>query len=314
MINMTFSFVLFILTSFVSGTFSQNVINKNTLKRQCDFQDIMKTKFTVSEYENNPSNFKYIYNIDKEVDEDTGVSLYIDRETCLFMSDKYKQHAFKNQNEYYKINKFVVLDIKYMGYIDNCLLLQYENMNIKECSCIIINAATTQASTTRASTTQASTTRASTTQASTTQASTTRASTTRASTTTNSINNYINKSGVSEASKIQEIKINMSSGTLIGIIVGSILGVFFILLPISSIILKKRKKNKKNQVIENQVIENPLYDTNFNKSGANSRLETDLNNVYYEEPITYNPEYTTYNKQHDDVGYEVNDPSYIEYE
>ena len=133
MINMTFSFVLFILTSFVSGTFSQNVINKNTLKRQCDFQDIMKTKFTVSEYENNPSNFKYIYNIDKEVDEDTGVSLYIDRETCLFMSDKYKQHAFKNQNEYYKINKFVVLDIKYMGYIDNCLLLQYENMNIKEC-------------------------------------------------------------------------------------------------------------------------------------------------------------------------------------
>ena len=304
MINMTFSFVLFILTSFVSGTFSQNVINKNTLKRQCDFQDIMKTKFTVSEYENNPSNFKYIYNIDKEVDEDTGVSLYIDRETCLFMSDKYKQHAFKNQNEYYKINKFVVLDIKYMGYIDNCLLLQYENMNIKECSCIIINAATTQATTTRASTTQASTT----------QASTTRASTTRASTTTNSINNYINKSGVSEASKIQENKINMSSGTLIGIIVGSILGVFFILLPISSIILKKRKKNKKNQVIENQVIENPLYDTNFNKSGANSRLETDLNNVYYEEPITYNPEYTTYNKQHDDVGYEVNDPSYIEYE
>ena len=125
---MVASLTLFILTTtFVSGTFSQNNVNKNTLKSQCDFQDVMETKFLISEYENNPRKFKYIYDFGKELDEEQWVTLYIDNKTCLFMSDKYKKIAFKDNEDHYKLKNILVSNNVYTGSSEKCVSL--ENIN-----------------------------------------------------------------------------------------------------------------------------------------------------------------------------------------
>ena len=134
---------LMLSTSFVSGTFSQN-LNKNALKSQCDFQHVLKTKFTISDYENNIRKFKYIYSFDKELDEDQGVTLYIDNKTCLFLTNKYKKIGFKdNEDEYYKLKNIIVSTNVFTGSLEDCLQLEDIDTLYQE-ACIIHKEITTQ--------------------------------------------------------------------------------------------------------------------------------------------------------------------------
>ena len=320
---------LMLSTSFVSGTFSQN-LNKNALKSQCDFQHVLKTKFTISDYENNIRKFKYIYSFDKELDEDQGVTLYIDNKTCLFLTNKYKKIGFKdNEDEYYKLKNIIVSTNVFTGSLEDCLQLEDIDTLYQE-ACIIHKEITTQKATTTTSqqgtttTAQQGTTTTSqqgttttaqqgtttTSQQGTTTTSQQGTTTTETATTTTAqqgttinVNNSLIKSNTSQSSEDQKKSIGISTGTIVGIIVGSVFGLCLILFTIV-ITIKKSKKNKKIPVFENVI-----YDTNTD----NKTRETNVDDIAYEQPVSYNPEYITYTKENTNSGeYQTGEPLYNE--
>ena len=89
---------------------SDNVINKNNLKKQCGFETLNKVELDIKKYTNNPSKFKYIYPLVVNQDFEDDFELFVDNEFCLFMGDNYKKIAFKQNNNYYKLVKFEVED------------------------------------------------------------------------------------------------------------------------------------------------------------------------------------------------------------
>jgi hypothetical protein len=131
------SFILFASLSFSVN--SQNVINKNTLKKQCSFNTIKNVEFVVSEYENNPSKFKYVYNYKNEIEDDENIVLYFNSDVCSFMCDKYKKIAFKDsENDYYKIKNIIVKNNDYNENLDNCVQLN-DNVLIDYDMCLVDN-------------------------------------------------------------------------------------------------------------------------------------------------------------------------------
>ena len=100
---------LFMLCFSSVHTDSSNVINKNRLKEQCDFYDIMTAKFTVAKYDNNPSKFKYVYysSINKDSNE---LNIKIDKDICEFSSENYKLIAFKTDDAYFSISNIEVFN------------------------------------------------------------------------------------------------------------------------------------------------------------------------------------------------------------
>ena len=297
---------LILSTSFVSGTFSQN-LNKNALKSQCDFQDVLKTKFTISEYENNIRKFKYIYSFDKELDEDQGVTLYIDNKTCLFLTNKYKKIGFKdNEDEYYKLKNIIVSTNVFTGSLENCLQLEDIDTLYQE-ACIIHKEITTQKTTTttaqQGTTTTAQQGTTTTAQQGTTTTIQQGTTTTAQQGTTINVNNSLIKSNTLQSSEDQKKSIGISTGTIVGIIVGSVFGLCLILFTIV-ITIKKSKKNKKIPVFENVI-----YDTNTD----NKTRETNVDDIAYEQPVSYNPEYITYTKENTNSGeYQTGEPLYSE--
>ena len=163
-------------------TYSQNAINKISLKKQCNYDTIRRASFVVSEYKNNPSNFKYIYNLNSEID-DKNVNLYINSDACSFMTYNYKKIAFKDKdNDYYKIKNIIVNNKEYNNILNNCFELN-ENIILYENSCIINKKNNTLSSTQPTATTATATTTTTTTTTNTTTNTTTTTTTTTHTTT-----------------------------------------------------------------------------------------------------------------------------------
>jgi hypothetical protein len=299
---MVASLTLFILTTtFVSGTFSQNNVNKNTLKSQCNFQDVMETKFLISEYENNPRKFKYIYDFGKELDEEQSVTLYIDNKTCLFMSDKYKKIAFKDNEDHYKLKNILVSKNVYTGSSEKCVSLENINKLYNE-ACIIYRELTTAptvySSTTTTTTPQVTTTTpqvtTTTPQVTTTtqQVTTTTPQVTTSTRTANNSNQSTQKNeSLPESIPLPEIEESISTTNnedisfLIGALVGSVLGLSLIVLVV--VVVLKRKNNETNN--SPVVMENFIYDKNVNFKSLTQKSD----NNTYEEPVIQNPDYSS---------------------
>ena len=157
-------------------------INKNVLKKRCNFNGILRVNFDLNEYENNPSKFKYIYNVN-EIENDA-LSLYIDKGYCSFLANNYKKIGMKEDDDYYKLKELVVvLQDSYKKNIYDCI--DKDNIVIlKNNICILKDFPSFTTTTTTTTITATSTTTTNTTTTTTTATSTTTTTTTTTTTPT----------------------------------------------------------------------------------------------------------------------------------
>lgn len=323
-------------------TYSQNAINKISLKKQCNYDTIRRASFVVSEYKNNPSNFKNIYNLNSEID-DKNVNLYINSDACSFMTYNYKKIAFKDKNnDYYKIKNIIVNNKEYTNNLENCVELNSDNIILYENSCIINKKNNTLSSTQPTATTATTTTTTNTTTATTTTTHTTTPTTTTHTTTqtTSSTQNITtthttspttqnitittnnttftskntppitenNSVQMKNDSQIQESKLNENKNEDYGVMIGSIIG-GFCFIAIIALLVKSQNKNKNT---ENETIFfNSEYDTN-------AQYKNEFNKVDYEKPISvikehvYYSQEKTYDKEQQEVYDQAQEQTYSE--
>lgn len=281
-------FIAFLLTNLVDSSYSQSILNKNAIKKLCNYNDIVKSEIVISEFEKNPKKFKYIYNINHELNNEDTLKLYIDKKVCSFISKNYKNIGFKyEEDEYYKIKNILIETYPYTEDVKKCFEL--DNIGtLEENSCIvgdlnnyILHTTTSTMATTSVSTTRPSTTRRPTTTTTTPSSSTiTMNNETSFNTTTSPSNSeknmnitYDKNSSITQSSTQEN-----NNNELIGIVLGSIFGTIFLstLLAIF-IISKKRKKQNNNNEIQNEDVESKSKD----------------NESIYLEPVACNPEYKT---------------------
>ena len=270
------SLLLFILFASLSFSVnSQNVINKNTLKKQCSFNTIKNVEFVVSEYENNPSKFKYVYNYKNEIEDDENIVLYFNSDVCSFMCDKYKKIAFKDsENDYYKIKNIIVKNNDYNENLDNCVQLN-DNVLIDYDMCLVdsnfIVSSTTSTTTTTTDGVTTTTTAGVTT------------TTTDGVTTILTLSNETNvELPVQESMSSSSDDNNVNSSQQIGIIVGCVVGVCLFIILVALFIVKKRRTDSVK--VQENIHFNNIYDSNLSFQSSVKQEES----VQYECPVPLN--------------------------
>ena len=157
----------FLLPFFLLQCFSisnADVINKNILKKRCDFNGILRVNLNLNEYDNNPSKFKYVYNVNEI--EDNTLSLYTDKEYCKFLANNYKKVAMKEEDDYYKLKELLVTGDIYEKNIYECI--DKDNIVILKNNICVLKEVPSFTTTTTATTTNTPSTTSSATPASTT--------------------------------------------------------------------------------------------------------------------------------------------------
>jgi hypothetical protein len=176
-------YMRFLLPFFLLQCFSVSnavVINKNVLKQRCDFNGILRVNLNLNEYDNNPSKFKYVYNVNEI--EDNTLSLYTDKEYCNFLANNYKKVAMKEDDDYYKLKELLVTGDIYEKNIYECI--DKDNIVILKNNICVLKEVPSFTTTTTATTTNTPSTTSSSTLATTT-ATTNNTPSTTASTTHN---------------------------------------------------------------------------------------------------------------------------------
>lgn len=278
---------------------SDNVINKNNLKKQCGFETLNKVELDIKKYTNNPSKFKYVYPLVVNQDFEDDFELFVDNQFCLFMGDNYKKIAFKQNDNYYKLVKFEVEDENTKNDYSTCKY--YKNLtSIYNDDCIVKqkDMPTTQTEPTTTTTTselvttvQPTTTRITASPVTTVNTTETTILTTTTSTTTASpmttqnlsnvtVNTPANTSPATQINENFDYSTSDNNNDLNNIIIStSIVGVILIIFA-AMIAYKKRKNNNQNKTPP--VFENGLYGT---KKVIN--VDSIVNNEEENQPVYY---------------------------
>jgi hypothetical protein len=329
--KLSFIFLLFsIITPF---SYSQDTFNKNSLKKQCVFENIVGTQFDVLKYNNNPNKFKYKYNYVGPLNDSDSLNLYIDNKVCSYFTKNYKKTGFVHNDNHYKIKDINVNTLDIYNNINLCNELE-NDVILFENSCLVkdlddhITTTLGQTTTTLGQTTttlgqttttlgqttttlgQTTTTLGQTTttlgQTTTTLGQTTTTlgqTTTTSGQTTTSIstdlqNNTIlnNNEQPQTQESVQKTSKELSSGEIAGIIVGLVVG-----LVLFGIVIVRNQKPKSNN-----------YDVNNNSNISNEKQINEYlepTDSLYLEPVSSNPEYDTSHNEEPEKGvYYTNEP------
>ena len=276
------------LGSSVSGRSSSNIFNKMTCNQNCDYDDFKFVEIRVSEYGNNPSRFKYLYNIT----EDDGISIYMNNDICGFHCDNLNHIGYSYNDKYFEID-YIDFEDDIIN-VSNCSTLylnssvnnydcysEYLNTTLEEYNMNSTNNFNTSSSTSSSTTSDTSISTTSDTSIS------TNSSTTTSNTTTTIIDNNAS-TNISDNSKVN----NKNSQTLI-IIGGSVFGFACIMLILFFI-----RRNEVDKVDTNVNTEHEYLEPTLLRNRDKEYNNTDYNATNYDQlqDTTKNIKQTVYSE------------------